>query len=85
MSRLPAGLARQPFSSPHMQGVKGFSSTFPVEANGIHDAIGSGDSRRNLAFVVDICAHPPKAFNGGAQISTTKARLRRLSPEPMAS
>jgi hypothetical protein len=60
----PLGLARQPFSRPHMQGVKGFSSTFSVEANGIHDAIGSGDSRRNLAFVVDIGAHPLKTFGG---------------------
>ena len=60
----PLSLARHPFSRPYMQGVKGFSPTFPVEANGIHDAIGSGDSRRNLAFVVDIGAHPLKAFGG---------------------
>ncbi len=60
----PLGLARQPFGRPHMHGMKGLSSAFPVEADGIHDAIASGDSRRNLAFVVDIGAYPLKAFGG---------------------
>jgi hypothetical protein len=75
----PLSLARHPFSRPYMQGVKGFSPTFPVEANGIHDAIGSGDSRRNLAFVVDICAHPLKAFGGGQPAGETWRRFEPLA------
>ena len=49
-----------------MQGVKGFPSTFPVEANGIHDAKRlSATAAATWPLSSTARAHPLKAFGGG--------------------